>query len=103
MKHFYLSKVLGKQLFLLLLAMQIYPLWGQSFKTIGYLPYYRFSLVDQIDFSKITHLNIAFAHPDADGYLDVFGQNIMPIVAAGHAAGAEVFIALALIRPTLLR
>ncbi|MBK8504726.1 MAG: T9SS type A sorting domain-containing protein [Saprospiraceae bacterium] len=68
---------------------------GQSFKTIGYFPYYRFNSVDQIDFSKLTHVNIAFANPDISGNLKVGGVDITPVVLDAHAAGAEVFISLA--------
>ena len=49
---------------------------GQSFKTVGYLPYYRFALSDQIAYEKLTHLCIAFANPDMSGDLDVGGQDI---------------------------
>lgn len=79
----------------LLLLLQSTVTTGQEFKTIGYLPYYRFSLLNQIQLDKVTHLNIAFAEPDAAGYLGVFGTNITPVVQAGHNAGAEVFISLA--------
>ena len=72
-----------------------FSLQSQDFKTIGYLPYYRFSLIDQINLEKITHLNIAFAAPDNMGQVSVMGIDIAPIVEKGHAAGNEVFIALA--------
>ena len=38
-----------------------------SAKVIGYLPWYRFSQNDQIEYCKLTHLNIAFANPETDG------------------------------------
>lgn len=71
-------------------------LLAQDFKTIGYLPHYRFALNDQIQYEKITHLNIAFANPDMSGDLSV-GNNvdIMPIVQSAHAAEVEVYISLA--------
>ena len=70
-------------------------LQAQTFKTIGYLPYYRFSLVDDIAFEKLTHLNIAFANPDSEGNLSVGNQAIDPIIAIGHAYELEVYISLA--------
>lgn len=70
-------------------------LFGQSFKTIGYLPTYRFHTIDDIELFRITHLNIAFANPDANGDLQTNNKDITPIVQKAQAAGVEVFIALA--------
>jgi len=69
--------------------------FGQVFKTIGYLPYYRFELIDQIDINKLTHLNIAFANPDLNGDLSTGGQDISIIVQKARAVNVEVFISLA--------
>lgn len=66
-----------------------------QFKAIGYLPYYQFNRIDQIELSKLTHLNIAFANPDMDGNLSVGGRDIQPIVDAAHAVSLEVFLSLA--------
>ncbi len=68
---------------------------AQDFKTIGYLPYYRFQLIDQIDLDKLTHLNLAFANPDQEGNLDIGGRDIRLIVEEAHRAGLQVFISLA--------
>ena len=38
-----------------------------SAKIVGYLPTYRFSQNDKIEYCKLTHLNIAFANPETDG------------------------------------
>tara|TARA_B100000963_G_scaffold203269_1_gene177014 strand:+ start:6228 stop:7235 length:1008 start_codon:yes stop_codon:yes gene_type:complete len=43
---------------------------------VGYLPTWRFDLNKQIDYCKLTHLNIAFANPDANGKL------IMPDISS---------------------
>lgn len=69
--------------------------FGQSFKTVGYLPYYRFALVDQIDFSKLTHLNIAFANPDSSGRLSTGGSDIEPVLLKAQQQGVNVYISLA--------
>jgi chitinase len=79
--------------FLLLLTLQ--TTFAQSFKVIGYLPYYRFSWVNDIEFERLTHVNIAFANPDADGNLSVEATNIAPVVTKAHQNGCKVFISLA--------
>lgn len=66
----------------------------QDFKVIGYLPYYRFGLSSQIDYGKLTHLNLAFGNPDMQGNLSVGGQNIDPIVDAAHDEGVYVYLSL---------
>ncbi len=81
--------------FSLIAFFQNNDLKAQDFKTIGYLPYYRFGLVDDIEFEKLTHLNIAFANPDSQGNLSVGGQDIDPIVDLGHDYGLEVYISIA--------
>ena len=68
---------------------------AQSSKVIGYLPYYRFHLVDEIRFDRLTHLCLAFANPDMDGNLDIGGKDIDHIVEAAHAENNIVFISLA--------
>lgn len=70
---------------------------AQEFKVIGYLPYYRFDIIDQIDFSKITHLNLAFLNPDIDGNLSIGGQDIDPIISAAKSDNPDliVFISIA--------
>ncbi|MCB0589604.1 MAG: hypothetical protein KDD06_30245, partial [Phaeodactylibacter sp.] len=45
--------------FLLLLSFNLPA--QEDFRIVGYFPYYRFSLSDQINFEQLTHLNIAFA------------------------------------------
>lgn len=67
----------------------------QDFKVIGYLPYYRFGFAPQIEFDRLTDLNIAFANPDMSGNLDVGGQDILPIVQLGKQNGLRVLISLA--------
>ena len=42
-------------------------LFSNKARVVGYFPYYRFSLNNQIEYCKVTHLNIAFANPVADG------------------------------------
>ena len=79
--------------FLLLFVLQ--TTFAQSFKVIGYLPYYRFSWLNDIEFERLTHVNIAFANPDSLGNLSVEDVNIAPAVTKAHQKGCKVFISLA--------
>jgi GH18 family chitinase len=62
--------------FILLYLLNLAPanLAATGPKVIGYLPTYRFGLIDQIEVEKLTHLNIAFAQPDRWGHLDCPGD-----------------------------
>lgn len=67
--------------------------FSQNFKVVGYLPYYRFSWLNDIEFEKVTHVNIAFANPvDSTGNLSVGGVSIANAVQKAHQAGCQVFI-----------
>ncbi len=69
---------------------------AQDFKSVGYLPHYRFSKLQELDFSKLSHVNISFANPDMEGNIFVGdGAEITDAVELIHSYGAEVFIALA--------
>ena len=68
---------------------------AQDFKTVGYFPTYRFSLVDDVAFDKLTHLNIAFARPNEQGHLTTNGIPIVDVVQKAQAVGLEVYISLA--------
>ncbi len=41
--------------------------FGQSARIVGYLPTYRFSSSSQIEYCRLTHLNLSFANPDSAG------------------------------------
>ena len=70
---------------------------AQNFKVVGYLPYYRFDFVEEIDFSKITHLNLAFLNPDTDGNLSIGDLDIDPTVEYAKSVNSDlkVFISIA--------
>jgi len=68
--------------------------FAQNVKVIGYLPHYRMYAVGDIEFERLTHVNIAFANPDADGDLSCDGVNVTPAITAAHAAGCKVFVSL---------
>lgn len=70
---------------------------AQNFKVVGYLPYYRFAIAQEIDFAKITHLNLAFINPDTLGQLDIGGKDIDPIIAMAKDKNPDlqVFVSMA--------
>ena len=70
-------------------------------RVIGYLPYYRFSLSNEIAFCKLTHLNLAFANIDENANL-IFpssseGTTIEEIIARAKEQNPQIqiFISLA--------
>jgi hypothetical protein len=71
------------------------PQFAQTFKVIGYLPDYRLSYLNSIEFDRVTHVNISFANPDSLGNLSCEGVNIDPAVTKAHQHGCKVFISLA--------
>jgi GH18 family chitinase len=68
---------------------------AQPFKVVGYLPTYRFSWLNDIEFQRLTHVNIAFANPDSLGNLSCDGVNIDPAISKAQQNGCKVFISLA--------
>lgn len=52
---------------------------AQNARVIGYLPSYKFSASSQIDYCKLTHLNICFANPDSNG--DIIIPSISTVIA----------------------
>lgn len=66
------------------------------FKVVGYVHAGSFEIIDQIELQRLTHMNLAFANPDAAGKL-VFsqGKDISEVVDKAHAAGVKVLVSLA--------
>ena len=52
----------------------------EDFLSFGYLPAYRFHLIDSINLDQLTHLIVAFGNPNRMGKFDFEGQNIGPII-----------------------
>jgi len=67
-----------------------------NFKIVGYLSAGGLETLDQLQLTKLTYLNLAFANPNSNGEL-VFSGNadIRPAVKKGHESGLRVFISLA--------
>ena len=84
-------------LLIIILLTLITQLAAQTFKVVGYLPYYRFSLSDSIQYHQLTHLNLAFLNPDSSANLSIGGADITPVVTKAHMANPniQVFISLA--------
>lgn len=93
----HLKTYFGNLLLILLISTIASTGKAQDFKTVGYFPSYRFSLVDLIDFEKITHLNLAFGYPNEEGYITegVGSHDITPIVSMAHDLDIEVFLSIA--------
>ncbi len=71
------------------------PLNAQEFKNIGYVPYYRLSYLDQMNFNQVTHVNIAFANPTDEGVVTVGNKDITPIIDKAYEYDVEVYLSLA--------
>ena len=79
--------------FLLLLSVTVAS--SQSVKVVGYLPTYRFSWLADIEFERVTHVNISFANPDSSGQISFGTTNVWPAVDMAHQHGCKVFVSLA--------
>ena len=64
-----------------------------NFRIIGYAPEWD-TLVQEIQFDKLTHLNYAFLLPNSDGTLESLEnpQKLKELVAAAHQQGVKVLI-----------
>lgn len=73
-------------------AFLTFSLFGQEYKLVGYLPYYRFDMADQIDYKKITHLDLAFLNPDTLGNLTIPGPDPAPVVAMARTVNPDLIV-----------
>lgn len=80
---------------MLILVLGVFNLSIAQKKVIAYIP----NWVDlnafsgTIQYSKLTHINIAFENPDANGYLS-FNSGSNTIINAAHAQNVKVFVSL---------
>lgn len=67
----------------------------QAQRIVGYMPYWAGD-ANLIQYSKLTHINYAFALPNADGSIKPISEvaKLQTIVTRAHAAGAKVLIAI---------
>ena len=71
-----------------------------QFKIVGYIPNFStpamVEFVDQFDFSKLTHVNVAFFNPDVNGiFPKEKGIGVDKIVAKAHEKNVKVLLSLA--------
>jgi GH18 family chitinase len=67
---------------------------GQTMKVVGYLPSYRFQLYNSIEFCKLTHLNLCFANPDANGYFKM--NSISVIISKAKIQNPNILVSVSL-------
>ncbi len=70
-------------------------IWAQSARVIGYLPTYRFSVSSQIDYCKLTHLNLCFGNPDGAGNIIMPSINSVITDAVNDNPNLVIMISLA--------
>lgn len=65
-------------------------------RVVGYFPYWRYQYYNNLDFSALTHLNIAFCYPDEQGELDCYipDSEMRNIVDMAHSYDVKVLAAL---------
>jgi chitinase len=64
--------------------------FGQTARVVGYLPTYRFSSSSQIEYCKLTHLNLCFANPDSTG--NIVMADIDAVMADAMSDNPEILI-----------
>ncbi|MDA6070141.1 glycosyl hydrolase family 18 protein [Flavobacterium sp. AC] len=80
---------------MIILVLGIFNLSMAQKKVIAYIPNWvdlnAFS--SSVQYSKLTHINIAFENPDANGYLS-FNSGSNTIINAAHSQNVKVFVSL---------
>lgn len=66
---------------------------AQAFRVVGYLPSYRFNVVNTLKYEQLTHLMISFANPNTNGEF-TYSQNLTDVVSKAHAKNCKVFISI---------
>ncbi|MDX2430068.1 MAG: glycosyl hydrolase family 18 protein [Bacteroides sp.] len=67
----------------------------QTARIVGYLPTYRFSSSNQIEYCRLTHLNLAFANPDSAGNIEMPDISSVISDALNDNPGINICISLA--------
>ncbi len=81
---------------MIILALGIFNLSTAQKKVIAYVPNWidLNSFSNSIQYNKLTHINLAFENPDANGYL-TFQPGNNTIIQAAHAKNVKVLVSLA--------
>jgi len=77
--------------FLFLIIVELFA--QDNFKTIAYLSVRHWSTIPQLNFEKVSHVNLSFGNSNATGYLE-FSQDIKEVVVPAHKKNAKVFMAI---------
>jgi chitinase len=79
----------------IILVLGVFNLSIAQKKVIAYIPNWidLNSFSGSVQYSKLTHINIAFENPDANGYLS-FNSGSNTIINAAHAQNVKVFVSL---------
>lgn len=69
---------------------------GGEKRVVGYLPDWSYQAYRNLDFSTLTHINIAFCNPDTSGNISCYipDDELNKIVETAHANGVKVLAAL---------
>ncbi|TCN54631.1 T9SS C-terminal target domain-containing protein [Flavobacterium circumlabens] len=80
---------------ILIFVLGVFNLAMAQKKVIAYIPNWidLNSFSSSVQYSKLTHINIAFENPDANGYL-TFNSGSNTIINAAHAQNVKVFVSL---------
>src|SRR5689334_1473832 len=75
---------------------QLLPLRDSGKLIVGYLPNFRdlASLVDKIDYSKLTHINVAFENPTDDAGDLSFSSADAALIEKAHAKNVKVLVSI---------
>ena len=63
-------------------------------RVVGYLPQYKFDFNNNIDYCKLTHLNLAFANPGVDGKLVFKDFNNVLVKARTDNSKIKIYISI---------
>ena len=66
----------------------------KSARIVGYLPSYRFELNNNIEFCKLTHLNLAFANPGSNGKLIINDFSDVVLKARNDNNNIKIYISI---------
>ena len=67
---------------------------ADTFKKVAYIPSYRMTHLEDINYDLITHVMAAFANPDEEGNLSYDGYDMHTFVSLVHSNNAEAIISL---------
>lgn len=77
-------------IYTLLILLSAVSMYGNEFRVVGYLPSYRWSAVNSLDYDLLTHVCYSFANPDASGNFS-YSQDISNLLTKAHAKNCKVF------------